>query len=84
MRLEDEDEWRWLKEFRRGAKAKGVDLDCGENTMQYMLDAGFVDTDAKEFEVPYWRDADRSETREVSKLVIGTLMVISGTQSRGW
>ena len=81
MRLEDE--WCWLKEFRRGATAKVMDLDCGKNTMQYLLDAGFVDADAKEFEVPYWRDADRPETREVSELVVGTLMVISGMQSRG-
>lgn len=47
MRLEDEDEWCWLKEFRRGAKAKGMDLDCGKNTMQYLLDAGFVDAERR-------------------------------------
>ena len=31
-KLEDEPERRWLKEFRKGAKVKGMDLDCGKNT----------------------------------------------------
>ena len=52
-RLEGEAEWRWLKEFRKGTKAKGKDLDYGKNTKQYMLDAGFVDVDASQPEVPY-------------------------------
>jgi hypothetical protein len=70
-KLGDEADWNWLTEFRMGAKAKGMDLDCGKNARQYMLDAGFVDVDAKVFVVPYWSDSDRPETREVSELVIG-------------
>jgi hypothetical protein len=36
-----------------------------------MLDAGFVDVDERQFEVPYWRDTDRPETAEVPELMIG-------------
>jgi ubiquinone/menaquinone biosynthesis C-methylase UbiE len=68
--LEDEAGWRWLKEFRRGAKAKGMDLDCGRNIKKYMVDAGFVDVDAKQFQVPFWEDGDRPETKKMSQLEI--------------
>jgi hypothetical protein len=70
-KLEDEEEWRWLKEFRRGARAKGMDLDCGKNTREYMIDAGFVDVNTERFDVPYWRNGEKPETKEVSELVIG-------------
>ena len=70
-KLEGRTEWRWLREFRRGPKEKGMDLDCGKNTKCYMLDTGFVDVDAKQFVLPYWRNLERPETRELSDLVIG-------------
>ena len=49
--MDGEKKWRWLREFRRGARGKGMDLDCGRNMRGYMLDAGFVDVDARQFVV---------------------------------
>ena len=50
-KMDGEKKWRWLREFRRGARGKGMDLDCGRNMRGYMLDAGFVDVDARQFVV---------------------------------
>jgi hypothetical protein len=67
-KLGDESEYHWLSEFRKGAKAKGMDLDCGKNIKQHMLDAGFVDVDAEPFQVPYY--TDRETPKEISDLLI--------------
>ena len=69
--LQDE-EWRWLRVYRDGGAAKGLDFDCGMKIAGWMKRAGFVDVHAKEYRIPYWRDVakDQPELKEMAELVI--------------
>ena len=57
-------EWKWLQALKRGAAAKGLDVECGEHIAGYMRDAGFVDVSVKTYEIPHWKVGSEEEGGE--------------------
>ena len=62
-------EWRWLRELRRGAERKGLDIHCGNRIAGWMREAGLVDVSVREYRIPVgtWEVARRPETRRIGE-----------------
>lgn len=59
--------WKWLQAIRKGAKHRGLDVDCGLNLKPYMQAAGFVDIEVLEFRMPFFIDEKRPETHRIAR-----------------
>jgi len=69
-RAKPQDDWEWLSLVRDAQKRKGLDPDAGSNIRGHMIDAGFMDVEARQFRIPFWREGE-PETRAMAEHYIG-------------
>ena len=64
------DEWKWVEMIQRGAREKGLDLNCGRNAAGYMRQAGLVDVSVVRYAAPFgtWAERERPESRRIGAM----------------
>ena len=64
--------WEWLRSLRAGGARLGLDMDCGLSIRRYMEEAGFVDVQRWEYQIPYWRGAGEMhpETSKMTEFMV--------------